>query len=398
MTGRPNLLRTREGHARVTYVELFFDLVFVFAVTQLSHSLLAHLSIGGALETLFLLLAVWWAWMYTCWFTNWIDPDKPAVRAMMFLLMLAGLALSTSIPAAFSTQGAVFAVAYVFMQAVRTVFLLRALHGHDDANYRNMRRILIWFCVSGIFWIAGGFTNGAVRWALWLVALGIEYLGPFARFYVPGLGASKYSDWKIDAGHMSERCALFVIIALGESILVTGATAAELAMTLANAAAFLVAFLGTVAMWWIYFNIGADRGSRHFAGADEPGRVGRNVYTYLHIPIVAGIVVTAVGDELVIAHPGGHTDIAAAFTLLGGPALYLAGNLFFKRPSANNYPLSHLVGLGLLAVLAPFATLLPPLALSGLTSVVLVTVAVWETRSFRHTMAQQRAPGRGASH
>src|SRR5262245_36111984 len=155
MSERASLLRSREGHTRVTYVELFFDLVFVFAVTQLSHRLVGHLTPGGALETGFLLLAVWWVWMYTCWFTNWIDPDKPAVRMMMFLLMLAGLLLSASIPNAFAHEGLLFAIAYAFMQVGRNAFLIGALHGHDHANFRNMRRAMCWLTASALFWIAG---------------------------------------------------------------------------------------------------------------------------------------------------------------------------------------------------------------------------------------------------
>jgi len=377
-----SLLRSRDHRAHVTNVELFFDLVFVFAVTQLSHSLLENLTLAGALQTAFLLLAVWWVWMYTCWFTNWIDPDKAAVRMVMFALMLAGLALSASIPDAFNHQGLVFACAYASMQVVRTAFLLRALRGHDQANFHNMRRILIWLVVSAVLWIAGGLAADGLRPPLWIAALGLEYLGPLAYFYVPGLGRSSTSDWKVDGAHMAERCSLFVIIALGESILVTGATAAKLPATAGNTAAFLAAFIGSVAMWWIYFNIGAERGSRTFAGSDDPGRMARNVYTYFHIPIVAGIVVCAVADELTIALPGGHLAPASIVTLLGGPALYIAGNVFFKRASARYYPLSHLVGLGLLALLAPVATWMTPLALGAATTVVLVIIAVWETRSF----------------
>jgi low temperature requirement protein LtrA len=143
-----------------------------------------------------------------------------------------------------------------------------------------------------------------------------------------------------------------------------------------------VAFLGSVAMWWIYFNIGAERGSREISGHADPGRYARAVYTYFHIPIVAGVVVSAVADELTIAHPGGHMELSAAAALLGGPALYLAGNIFFKRASAKYYPLSHLVGLGVLAGIAPFALLFTPLALGTATTAVLIMVAVWETRSF----------------
>jgi len=383
---RKNLLRTREGHTRVTYVELFFDLVFVFAVTQLSHTLLEHLTLVGALQTLFLLLAVWWVWMYTCWFTNWIDPEKPSVRMMMFALMLAGLLLSASIPNAFGHEGLLFASAYTFMQLVRTAFLLRALHGHDPVNFQNMRRIISWLVASAVFWIAGGYADGERRVLLWLVALAIEYLGPVAYFYVPGLGRSRTADWKVDGAHMAERCALFVIIALGESILVTGATAASLPATAAANCAFLVAFVGSVAMWWVYFNIGVERGSREFAGSADPGRMARNVYTYFHIPIVAGIVVCAVADEIIIAHPVGHLTPGAAAALLGGPALYLAGNIYFKRASARYYPLSHLVGLGSLAgvaMISPTFEHVTPLALGTATSLILVIVAVWETLSFR---------------
>jgi low temperature requirement protein LtrA len=378
-----SLLRTRGTHARVTYVELFFDLVFVFAVTQLSHSLLGKLTVEGAGQTLLLLLAVWWSWIYTCWWTNWLDPDRPPVRAMMFVLMLAGMLLSAAIPNAFGHEGLLFAGAYVFMQLARAFFMLGALRGRDDGNYRNFRRIVCWLLASSAFWIAGGFAEGHGRTLLWILALGIECVGPVVGFVVPGLGRSTTADWRVDGAHMAERCALFVIIALGESILVTGATAASHPATAANVGAFLVAFLGTVAMWWIYFNIGAERGSRAFAGAADPGRIARAVYTYFHIPIVAGIVVCAVGDELVIAHPGGHVEPAAAFVLIGGPALYLVGNVFFKRASAKYYPLSHLVGLVLLGALVPLHALLAPLALSAATTAVLVIVAIWETRSLR---------------
>jgi low temperature requirement protein LtrA len=182
---------------------------------------------------------------------------------------------------------------------------------------------------------------------------------------------------------MAERCSLFVIIALGESILVTGATAASLPATPPATCAFLAAFVGSVAMWWIYFNIGAERGSRQIAGSQDPGRVARAVYTYFHVPIVAGIVVCAVADEITIAHPDGRVELASAIALLGGPALYLAGNVFFKRSSARYYPLSHLAGLGMLAVLAPLAPAMNLLLLGTATTLVLITVAVWETRSFR---------------
>jgi low temperature requirement protein LtrA len=379
---RPSLLRSRDHRAHVTNVELFFDLVFVFAVTQLSHTLLEHLSLAGALQTAFLLLAVWWVWMYTSWFTNWIDPDRPTVRMLMFLLMLAGLLMSAAIPNAFGHEGLLFAIAYTFIQVVRTLFIVVASRDRDPVIHLNFLRILTWLLVSAAVWIAGGLLTGAERVLAWCVALALEIFGPTIGYFVPGLGRSATSDWKIDGAHMAERCSLFVIIALGESILVTGATAAGRPATLPAVSAFLVAFLGSVAMWWIYFNIGAERGSRQIAGAADPGRVARAVYTYFHIPIIAGIVVSAVADEITIAHPDGHMSLADALVLLGGPALYLGGNIFFKRASAQYYPLSHLVGLGLLLLLTPVASRMTPLTLGTATTVVLIVVAVWETLSF----------------
>lgn len=390
---QPSLLRSRDHRAHVTNVELFFDLVFVFAVTQLSHRLLEHLTLAGALQTAFLLLAVWWVWMYTCWFTNWIDPDRPTVRMLMFLLMLAGLLMSAAIPNAFGHEGLLFAVAYSFIQVVRTLFIVVASRDRDPVVHRNFLRIVTWLMVSAVVWIAGGLMSGAERVLAWIVALSLEIFGPFVGYFVPGLGRSTTSDWKIDGSHMAERCSLFVIIALGESILVTGATAAGQPATLPAVCAFVIAFLGSVAMWWIYFNIGAERGSRQIAGSDDPGRVARAVYTYFHIPIIAGIVVSAVADELTIAHPDGHLHLPEAACLLGGPALYLAGNLFFKRASARNYPLSHLVGLGLLVLLAPVALWMTPLMLGTATTVVLIVVALWETRSFARGPATSSASG-----
>jgi low temperature requirement protein LtrA len=331
--------------------------------------------------------------MYTCWFTNWIDPDRPTVRMLMFLLMLAGLLMSAAIPHAFAHEGLLFAVAYSFIQVVRTLFIVVASRHRDAVIHRNFLRIVTWLLASAVIWIAGGLLDGVGRVLAWCLALSLEIFGPFTGYFVPGLGRSSTADWKIDGAHMAERCALFVIIALGESILVTGATAAGRPATTPAVCAFVVAFLGSVAMWWIYFNIGAERGSRQIAGSDDPGRVARAVYTYFHIPIIAGIVVSAVADEITIAHPDGHLEPSAAACLLGGPALYLLGNIFFKRASAKYYPLSHLAGLGFLVLLVPAATRLTPLMLGAATTGVLIVVAVWETRSFARGPATYSASG-----
>jgi low temperature requirement protein LtrA len=154
----------------------------------------------------------------------------------------------------------------------------------------------------------------------------------------------------------------------------------------------VVAFVGSVAMWWIYFNIGAEQASQRISQSDNPGRLARLAYTYMHLPLVAGIIVAAVGDELVLAHPGGHTQFATAATVLGGPALYLVGNLMFKRATADRQALSHLVGLILLAAWAPFAATVPPLVFATGANLILVLVAVWETWSLGTLHAQAPAP------
>jgi low temperature requirement protein LtrA len=378
-----SLLRDRTEPARVTNVELFFDLVFVFAVTQLSHNLIEHFTALGLVQTTLLFMAVWWVWIFTAWSTNWLDPERTPVRLMLFVLMLLGLVFSTSIPKAFEAGGLAFAVAYVAMQLGRTYFLLRALKGHSPDNHRSFQRIICWFALSAVLWIAGGLAHGQWRFALWLTALAIEYAAPLVSFWTPGMGRSATTDWDVEGGHMAERCALFIIIALGESVLVTGAAFGNLPWTPASIMAFAAAFLSSVAMWWIYFNIGAERASRHIAASGDPGRVARHAYTYLHLPLVAGIVAAAVGDDLVLVHPTGHTDAKTAAVLIGAPALYLVGNLLFKRATAASPAFSHMIGLGLLAALVPVSALLEPVALSIATTAVLVLVAAWETLSLR---------------
>jgi low temperature requirement protein LtrA len=249
-----------------------------------------------------------------------------------------------------------------------------------------------------VLWIAGALAEGPARTALWLAALALDYGAPLVVFRVPWRPRLAEAAWDVETAHFAERFQLFVIIALGESILVTGATFSKLAWTPMTIAAFLVAFVGSVAMWWIYFNIGAERGSAQIANSDDPGRLGRLAYTYIHLLPVAGIIVSAAADELVLAHPDGHTDVKTAAAVLGGPALFLLGNLLFKRTQIRRTGLSHMVGLGLLAALIPLTPFAPPLVLAALATLVLVVVAVWETRSFRGSRSHVAHETLEASH
>jgi low temperature requirement protein LtrA len=375
-------------HSRVTYAELFFDLVFVFAVTQISHTLLAHFTLLGALQVTLLFLAVWWVWVFTSWITNWLDPEKTPVRLLLFAMMLGGLVLSTSIPKAFEERGLWFAIAYAAMQVGKTVFLWLSTPASRPRTRMNAIRIAAWLSTSAIFWIAGGIAEGQSRLALWAIALVIEYISPAVRFWIPRYGASSVADWMIEGGHMAERCALFIIIALGESIVVIGATFAELAWTGEYVLAFVSGLVGSIAMWWIYFHIGAEAGSEQLSRSSEPGRLARLAYTYLHMPIVAGIIVTAVADELVLKHPGGHSDLKTVVSGIGGPLLFLVGTMLFKHSFRGFLQLSHGIGIIALCALAWFASELSPLVLSLLTTAILIMVAMWEMISLRSSRSE----------
>ncbi|NUO55955.1 MAG: low temperature requirement protein A [Hamadaea sp.] len=374
--------RTREQD-RVTFTELFFDLVYVFAVTQLSHLLLSNLSWTGALQTAMLLVAVWWAWQYTTWFTNFFHPDHRQVRVVLFAVMLAGLVMAAMLPYAFGDHGAdrglAFAVAYAVIQVGRTgaaVFFFRGM----PVQYANFLRILFWNALAASAWIAGGFAHGTARYAFWLAAIVLDLAGPPSLFPTPILGRSRTAEWDISGTHFAERCQLFLIIALGESILVTGATFSSLPFTWDRLLALVTAFLGAVAFWWVYFDRNAELGSDVIAHSTDPGALGRNAFTYFHLPIVAGVIVSAVGDELVIAHPLGHSSWPAIATVLGGAALFLAGHALYKWALSRKLSRGRLIACAALLAVMPVAPHLPPIVLAGLAAVVVAAVAVRDKR------------------
>jgi low temperature requirement protein LtrA len=257
----------------------------------------------------------------------------------------------------------------------------------------NAIRITAWLSMSAIFWIAGGIAEGQPRLVLWAVALTIEYISPAVRFWIPKYGASSVADWVVEGGHMAERCAGFILIALGESIVVTGATFAELTWTTETVSAFASAFLGSLAMWWIYFHKGAEAGSELISKSGEPGRLARLAYTYLHMPIVAGIILSAVADELVLKHPAGHSDLKTVLSAIGGSLLFLLGTILFKRTIRGWLQLSHGAGIIALGILAWFASELSPLLLSILTTAIMVVVAVWESISLKSGAQESQSEG-----
>jgi low temperature requirement protein LtrA len=349
-----------ERNHQVASMELFYDLVYVFAIIRLSGFLFDHLNLQGVWQAGLLLLAIWWAWVDTAWLTNWFDPERGPVRVMLVGVMVATLVMATALPQAFGDRGLLFAVGLAAAQAGKFAFAVvwtrdrRGLH-------RNFERVFSWRAAAGVLWLAGGLASGAARGVLWTAAVTIDSLGPLLGFPTPGLGRSTTHDWNISAAHMAERCKLFLLIALGESI--------------------LVAFLGSVALWLVYVDPGFGVTARAFAASADPGRVGLIAYTYLHVPMVAGIILTAVGDELAIAHPRGHAGAATVAAVLGGPALFLAGQVLFGRAVLAVWPVSRLVGIAALGLIAPVGRDWSPLALSASALLVVAAFSWWDRRA-----------------
>jgi low temperature requirement protein LtrA len=379
MATHDGLFRERGGaDARVAPIELFFDLVYVLAVTQLTHQLLTHLTLRGAVETLLLLVAVWTAWMYTAWVTSWFDPSTLPVRLMLIGVMLGSLLMSAAIPEAFGDRGLEFAGAFVAIQVGRTVWVLGVV-GRSHELTANFQRVSLWLFATGVVWLAGAVAEGDARLAIWTLAVVLEVAAVWLGFPVPGLGRSQTAEWTIAGEHLAERCLLFVIIALGESIIVTGAGFGELPVAPETTAAFVVAFVGSVAFWWIYFDRGAELGMEIIARSDDPGRLGRSAYSYFHIPMIAGIIVAAAADEELIAHPLDPATAETAALILGGPALYLAGNALFKWSLWEYVPWSRIAAIGALAALIPVAMVSSALVLSVCAMAVVVALAVRDT-------------------
>jgi len=367
-----------------SFPELFFDLVFVFALIQLSHALASDFSSTAAIESLILIFAIWWVWINTTWVTNLLDTDKDPVRLLLFGLMFGGILLAIAIPEAFGTQGLVFAVVYSAMQVGRSVFTLYAFRSVNQASFLTFLRITLWMLVSSVFWIAGALE---VRTALWSLALLIEYASPAVRYYVPGMGKSARETLDVSGEHMAERCALFVIICLGETILTSGRNAAEHMGGDLTFAVFCSAFLSTGFMWWVYFHHGQEKAADKAEATSEPESVALNLFTYGHLPIVAGIIIAAVGQDLSLSHASEESTPKEALAILGGPALFLIGNIWVKLVAAREMPVSHIVGLVLLVMVALLLPITDNYHIQMCATAVLFVVALWEYIALRRIRA-----------
>jgi len=372
-------LRPRDGrHARVTSEELLFDLVYAFAATQISHGLLEHLTLLGFAQTAVLWLAVWLGWQYTCWTTNWFDPRTPRIRALLLTSMLLALAMAAAIPESFGERGLVFALCYAALQAGRTAFLVWEL-GRDHALAPNHRRMLGWLLISAALWITGGLLEGSTRLACWAAAALVEYVAPMFGFALPGMGRSVTRDWTIDGGHLAERCQCFVIVALGEALLSSaGLFSAAPAWSAPVTGALLATFVGMLALWWLYFGTSSEHASEVIGRSGDPGRIGA-YFHYAHAILIAGIIGSAVGNDLVLTAPGAVQSTAQHAVLIGGPLVYLLGSAVYKRVVYGRAPASHLAGAAALLVLGTATRQADMLVLSSLTTAILLAVCAWDT-------------------
>ena len=362
--------------AHVSTVELFFDLVYVFAVTQLSHLLAEHASADRVIQVAVLLAMVWQVWVYTTWALTYLDPDRGPVRVLLLTLMLGSLVLAAGLTEAFAGRGLLVAIMYVAMQLGRCLFVIVALRG--EALQRAFLRILPWTAMSSVVVIVGGLEHGHVRELLWAAAVALDLVGAALGFYVPGLGRSDTHEWTVSGAHFAERCQAFVLIALGESIVVSGATLAGLHRPgAAEITAFVVSFAASAGLWWIYFSRAAEDSALVIASSGDPGRLARNAFHWIHPLIIGGIILGAAADDLVLADPSARGDVAVAWLVLGGTALYLGAHALFKAVIWRLASWPRLVGtvscLALLG-LAPHASRLV-LACCALAVIVAVAVA-----------------------
>jgi low temperature requirement protein LtrA len=227
---------------------------------------------------------------------------------------------------------------------------------------------------------------------VWAIAVIVEYASPALAFWTPWLGKTELSALDVEGGHMAERAGLFIIIALGESILVTGATFANLSWSLVTIAAFAICLAGSIAMWWLYFDTSVEAGSHNLARREHPGALARLAYTYIHLIIVAGIILSAVGDEFVLHHPTGHADARTTIAVGGSAAIYLLGNLLFKRAVLGRTPWSHAGGIAVIAALSFVSRFVPPMLFALAVTIVLIVVAGFERTRCRPLIEAGIAP------
>jgi low temperature requirement protein LtrA len=392
MTTSGARLRRPETSQRATFLELFFDLAFVFALFQLSHELIQQLRWSGALQALVLLLTLWRVWIVTTWSTDRIDPEWWALQLLVVLTLLGTLVLAATLPEAFGKYGLTFAGVYVAIQYSRYIFILFALRGSE--LQRLAVRALLSSGVSAVLWIVGAFTHGTPRGVLWTVAIVIEYAAFLPRVPLPWTGQVRPWQPPVAAEHLAERYQQIFIVALGELILVSGLALSTRGVAPGRTAAFAVSVATTALLWRLYTYRGGEALSAAFKVLPAPSRLAYAA-VYVHLTMVAGIVVIAVGDELVSGHPFGRTPPTWAMVILGGPVLFLAGRAGFEYTVLSRVSRERLIGALVLAVLTPVVLYVPALLAAAAAAAVLVGVAAADAFHLRRHPEEPLAPSVG---
>ncbi|WP_435209541.1 low temperature requirement protein A [Micromonospora sp. bgisy143] len=376
---------------RATFLELFFDLVYVFALTRISARAFEDLSrepardhaaaaITGSGKTLLLLLALWSVWQGTAWTTSRYDPYRAPLQIVVLTALVSSMVMGVAIPRAFSATSLMFATAYVIAQVTRPVILSIALGPHP---YRRLKvRMAVVFAVTGVLWITGALLSTDAQVVLWSVALAAEYVAARCGWPVPGLGRSTVSKWEIAGEHLAERYQQFFLVALGETILVAGFAYSKGPYESGHMWAFTFAVATSILLWRIYVQRAGQILGEAVQMARHPANIGRSAAD-THLIMVIGLAATAVGYELVIEHPLGHAPASWVVMVLGGPALFLAGRARFEYEVFGRVSPSRWIAIGVLVVAAVPLLFLPGVVATATGTVVLGGVAVADARRAR---------------
>jgi low temperature requirement protein LtrA len=376
----PGLGRRPDQPVRTTFLELFFDLVYIFAFTQLSSYLLGHLDWVGAGRTLLLLLPLWWVWTLTAWQTDVVDPSQAVVQGPVVGVMVGILVMSVYVPHAYGAAGVVFASVYVAVQTGTNVYYL--LLGRTRQVRGPNSRALVWFALSAVPWIIGGLSRGLTQGLLWALAAAVDYASAVARWPIPWLGRLSTAELRLAGEHVAERYRQFFIIALGETILTTGSAYSHSEHSVARLTALVASFAITGLIGRIYIYRAGQLLETAIAEAPEPWRPG-SAAAQVHLIMIAGVVTTAAADEILITHPLGHTRPSWVAAVLGGPSLFLAGRALLDRTVFGRVSRTRAAGLLVLAALSPVMLFVPMLAVGAVTVLVLLGIAVANAASWR---------------
>jgi len=373
-----------DAEHQVTPLELFFDLTLVFAITQVTVMLADDPTRGAVFRGMLVLAALWWAWTAYAWLTSTMDVDEGGIRLVMLGAMAAMFGVALGVPGAFGDDAVLFGVAYFLVRLLHLV--LSAIVARDDADRRSaLRRFGPTALIGASLLVLAGFLDGDVRIAVWLVALAIDYLGPLAI----GVGGG----WRVAPEHFAERHGLIVLIALGESIIAIGLGAGlEL-----DTGVIVAATLGIVvvsALWWLYFDVAAIIARRRLVQATGMAlhRLALHAYSYLHLPMIAGIVLFALGLKTTADHPGDELAMVPAVALCGGAALYLLAHIAFLFRATGRVFRRRTIGAVALLALIPVANEIPALAALALVSAVCTFVVTYEVLRHREHRVQVRHP------